>query len=333
MPIDCLAEWGQSHRGDLEIAKTQAAVAKEVGCSFSKWQIFQTDRLVSASAGRYWDRHLGGYESQRDTFNANGMLTNDEWRELAAFCGGLGVTFLATPFDLEAVDLLEDIGVAAYKLASGDITYRHLIQKVAATGKPVFLSTGAADGHEVERAVDWLDGSDVTLLACTLAYPTADEDANLGRIEALRRDFPGHRVGLSDHTLRTDTALAAVVAGAVMLEKHATLDEDGNVPDDKMALNPSRLRQYVAYAQLGARMRGTGELVATEAEMAARHGARRSLHAAMDIEAGDRFQAGDFICLRPAGPFEPADVDVLVGKTAAKDIPVGKQIESYDIRF
>lgn len=259
------------------------------------------------------------------------MLPPDAWKDLAEACQEIGVGFLSSPFDLESVDLLVEAGAEAFKLASGEITHKQLLERVAETRLPVFLSTGASTWDEISQAVRWLHPCDVTFLACSLAYPCADEDAQLGRIATLASRY--ERVGFSDHTTRTDTALAAVVAGAVFVEKHCTLDPSGDVPDDRMALDPVRLRQYVAYAQLGEKMRGSGMLSPTDAELAARAGARRSLHAARTIPKGVRFCPDDFVCLRPAGPFAPADVDVLIGKTAAVDIPAGKQIESADVRF
>lgn len=333
--ISCIAEFGQSHRGDLTTAILQADMANQAGCTWAKWQTFDPARLAGPTARRYWDPSLGGNESQLETFHVNGNLAPEGWKALAQHCADIGIGFMSSPFDLEAVDLLVDAGVQALKIASGEVTHRQLLERVAETGLPVVLSTGASTFREILDALNWLgDGDNVTLLACTLSYPTADDDAELGRIEALRVEFPWvDAFGYSDHTLRVDTSLAAVVAGATMLEKHCTLDLAGGVPDDRMALDPARLRQYVAYARLGERMRGTGALAPTEAELAARAGARRSLHAANAIRAGATFIRDDFVCLRPAGPFAPADVDVLVGKTAAKDIPAGKQIESYDVAF
>lgn len=330
--IDVCAEFGQSHGGSLDTAMAQAAVAKDAGCSFVKFQTFRPERLVSRTAGRYWAEHLGGSATQLETFQANGMLADSDWKTLGDYCRSIGIGFMSSPFDLEAVDLLVDAGVDAIKLASGEITHRQLVKLVAQTGLPVVLSTGAATEDEIDQALEWLYPlENVTLLACTLAYPTADEEAQLGRI--LELEYFGWPTGYSDHTTRTDTALAAVCAGATMLEKHCCLDDSGRsgVPDDLMALNPSRLRQYVAYAQLGERMVGGRALGPTEAEMAARAGARRSLHAATNIPAGKTLQVDDFVCLRPGGPFAPADVDVLIGKTAAVDIPAGKQFRQEDV--
>lgn len=328
--IEVVAEFGQACRGDLAVAMRQADAAHQAGCAYVKLQTFDPARLAGPTARRYWAAHLGGADSQLETFQTNGMLKPADWRTLADYCHTLGVGFMSSPFDLEAVDLLVDAGVDSLKIASGEITHRQLLQRVAETGLPIVLSTGAATRTEIEQALEWLCFADVTLLACTLSYPTADHDAELGRIGTLR-DLFYNPVGYSDHTLRTDTALAAVCAGADMLEKHCTLDAAGGVPDDKMALDPVRLRQYVAYARLGEQMRGEGTLTATDAEQAARAGARRSLHAARDIAAGEKFGPGDFACLRPAGPFVPADEGRLLGQIAARDIEAGSQIRQEDV--
>lgn len=328
--IEVIAEWGQSCGGNLDTAMAQAHATREAGCAWAKFQTFHPDRLVSPNAGRYWDPTLGGFASQRATFLANGMLNDTDWRTLAEYCHSLGVGFMSSPFDLEAVDLLVAAGARAFKIASGEITHRQLLQLVAQTGLPVYLSTGAATLTEISRALDWLRPAEVTLLACTLAYPTLEGDANLGRIETLRRLYP-NPVGYSDHTLRCDTSMAAVALGATVLEKHATLSSDGAVPDDKMALDPAGLRTYVKYALLGESLRGNAAVAPSDAEQAARAGARRSLHAAVNIPAGKTLQLDDFVCLRPAGPFNPADVGGLVGKTAARDIVAGQQIHPDDI--
>lgn len=326
--VDVIAEWGQSNRGDLATAIRQADVAKWAGCTWAKWQMFDAHRIAGPDAKRYWDERLGGSESQLETFHLGGMLAPEGWRALKAHCDTIGLGFLATPFDLEAVDLLEDLGVSAYKIASGDITYKQLLQKVAATGKPVFLSTGAAFMDEIGQAVRWLHPCEITFLACSLTYPCPDGDANLGRIGTLAARY--ERVGYSDHTLGTSTALAAAAAGATVLEKHATLGGD-NVPDDRMALGPDQLAEYVWLAQTGAKFRGDGLVAPMDSELAARTGARRSLHAARTIEAGARFRPGDFVCLRPAGPFAPVDEGALLGRQAGRRIVSGSQIAAGDV--
>lgn len=331
MTVRVIAEFGQSHRGDLGRAMEQAKVAKDAGCWAVKFQCFDPARIASKYARRYWSEHLGGSDSQLETFADNGMLSYLEWKTLASHCNDIGVGFMATPFDLEAVDTLEDIGVTTYKVASGDITYTSLLDKVGKTGKPVILSTGASYPQEVVRALRSLwNTPQVTLLACTLSYPTATVDANLERIGWLRRSFPAYAVGYSDHTLRTDTALAAVIAGARVLEKHCTLTQggaeaDAGVPDDRMALSPGRLASYVAYAQLGVDMLGQGGLAPVEAEMAARAGARRSGYATRTILAGETVGADDVAWLRPCDDhgFAPYEAAQIVGRVAQSDVPAG----------
>lgn len=326
--IEIIAEWGQSNRGDLPRAIQQAEVAKKCGASYAKWQIFDPGRIAGPNARRYWDSSLGGAESQVETFKANGMLKPEEWRELKAMCDLIGIEFLATPFDLEAVDLLENIGVSAYKIASGDITYRQLLQKVAATGKKVFLSTGAAYAHEIEPALVWLEPCQVTLLACSLSYPCELNDAHLERIRTLSAYT--EQVGYSDHTLSLYTALGAAALGADVLEKHCTLGSH-LVPDDKMAMNPVQLSNYVALAQMGEALRGSEDIEPCLAEWPARIGARRSLHVRKTILPGEIFEPGHFVYLRPEGDFAPADEDGLFGRVASRRIEAGEQLQRGDI--
>lgn len=330
--VRVVAEFGQSHRGELDRAMRQAEVAADCGCWGVKWQILDPPQLASHNARRYWSEHLGGSESQFETFAANGMLSPREWMRLADHCRHLDVEFICTPFDLDAVDLLEEIGVNVYKIASGDITYEGLVRRVGETGKPVLLSTGASTSVEVTRALGWLMdeswGVDATLLACTLSYPTDVSNAHLQRIVTLKQELPPCEVGYSDHTLRTDTAMAAAVLGATVLEKHCTLHENGPVPDDRMALSPPRLRQYVAYANVGGLMRGRGKLEPVEAEMAARAGARRGGYATRDLVVGETVGEEDVAWLRPHSPdgFTPAETTKVVGRTVMEGLAAGALI-------
>jgi sialic acid synthase SpsE len=330
--VRVLAEFGQSCRGNLDVAIAQAQAAKDAGAWGAKWQAFRPENIASADAAAYWDLTMGGSQSQRQTFSDNGMIQDRDWPELFAACRDIGVEPIVTPFDLQAVDLLEDAGIGTWKVASGDITYTQLLRRIAETGKPVILSTGASNPREIYRALDWLAGCQVTLLACSLAYPTRAGDANLSRIEGLS-GFPVTAVGYSDHTLDIETAFGAAVLGATLLERHCTLDHDGDVPDDKMALvAPAELKEYCRLAQLGAAMRGAPYPGCSPAEEPARIGARRSLHAAKYFRRGHIFSADDFVCVRPGdGAYEPCDVDRLVGRKAARPIRVGTKLSAEDV--
>lgn len=319
-----IAEWGQTHLGSLELARAQAEVTARVGWHYAKWQLFDPARLAGPTAVRYWDPALGGSASQRETFEDNGNLQPAEWMDLFLYCRRLGVHPLVTPFDLEAVDQLERWGVSAYKIASADITYERLLKKVAATRKPVFLSTGASTLYEVERALEHFDDTQVTLLACTLSYPTAPEDANLGRIRGLR-ELMGSKatVGYSDHTRILETAYGAALMGAEVLERHVTV---GNsiCPDDQMALDWRSMENYARMAELGQKMRGQTMLRPVEAEIPAREQARRSAHYARDLPSGHVLRVEDLIYKRPALGGYTADY-LIVGHELGQNVKEGEQ--------
>lgn len=327
-PLKLVAEFGQSHLGSLEKAKEQVLAAKAARWTHCKWQMFDPARLCGPTAVRYWDRRLGGSESQEATFRQNGDLKPEEWWELAAFCATEGLEFVCTPFDLEAVDFLEELGVTTYKIASADITYERLLARVAATRKAVILSTGASRIDEIISAVDFLDRSQLTLLACTLDYPTAQRDAQLSRMEALRKRFPWAQVGYSDHTTGVETGLAAAAMGADLLEKHCTVAlhyAPWNAPDDQMALRPDQMRRYAELAQVGADLRGQGWLEPTPAEEAARAQARRSAHTTQLLTVGHRIEPEDVIWKRPAaGGLE--ETSRVIGRTLRVTVDAGTQL-------
>lgn len=333
--VRVIAEWGQTNQGSVNTAIRQAEVACESGCWGAKWQLLSPERIAARYASAYWSHARPG-ELQRDTFDRNGMIDYGAWGEVKEICDHLDIEFIATPFDLEAVDALEKLDVTYIKIASGDITYRDLLQKVAATGRRVILSTGASDADDIARATRWLRKAEsVTLLACDLVYPCPMAETNLARIETLRRFYAGDElieaIGYSDHTTGTDSALAATVLGATVLEKHATLDPGGPTPDDSMGLNPSWLPEYVIKAKWGALMRGNGQLCASAAEQPALVGARRAWHATRDLLAGTRLSTGDLVALRPAKPGMVSARLSLEGCVLTVDVPKGQAIPIIEV--
>ena len=332
--VKVIAEFGQGARGDVDVAIAQATAASVAGCFAAKFQCFQPERLASKAAPRYWSPELGGSESQLKTFRRNRTFTLDGWKTLVAACDEIGIKFACSPFDYEAVDMLDDLGCEVFKIASGEITHVQMlrrIQKVCAnTHRQVILSAGAATRDEIWRALDWLDGCKVTVLACSLAYPTSPVDANLLRIDAMS-GLPCP-VGFSDHTTLVETGMAAVMVGAVMLEKHCRLQRGSGVPDDRMALTPDRLAEYVRLANLGAQLCGRPDLRPSSAEAAARAGARRSLHTSKPLRRGHVFEETDFVMLRPAeGGYAPFDVGRLVGRKLTRTLGRGDQIRLNDV--
>ena len=324
--MEIIAEFGQSHRGSLDLAMAQARAAAAAGAKAAKWQIFDPARLAAPSARRYWDAGLGGSESQRETFKKNGMLTADQWLKLASECHRVGVEFLATPFDLEAVDLLKSLNVARVKIASADITYLPLLDAVRDLGRRVIASVGAATDHEIGTMLERLAPRPVTLLACTLSYPCPADSAGLGRIGHLRSTFDVP-VGYSDHTLIVETALAAAAAGATVLERHVTLG-GSHVPDDQMALPIADLERYRAMAELGETLRKESRM--GQMELASWAQARRGIYAARRIRKGKVVEPADIIGLRPAaGAIPVAEWDTVLGLPATKYHAKGDALSVY----
>ncbi len=327
--VEVIAEWGPPR--SLEYALEQAQATKEAGADWAKWQLLHPARLCSPDAARYWDRRLGGAMVQRDNFRID-PLKRADWGELRKACEAEGIGFLVTPFDLGAVDVLAVYGARAFKIASGDITYRQLIERVAEYGRRVFLSTGASTEVEIERALTWLGGCDVTLLACDLVYPCPEERAQLHRIERLATAF-GLPVGYSDHTVEVWTAEDAVDHGATVLEKHCTLDRNGGTPDDRMALLPAQLEEYVHLAKNTRRgpLREPPIVAPTRWERAARVQARRACYAKVALPPGHALTFADVSALRPCpvGALEPWQID---RRVLSRPVRAGELLMEADCR-
>lgn len=323
-----VAEAGQCSGSDIGLAIRMAAWAAQAGAFGFKVQLLHPETIARADAKKYWADELGT-NSQREAFTKAGLVDYARWAEVKAACDDYGIEFLATPFDLAAVEALANMGVRYMKIASGDITYRQLLEAVRETGCQVILSTGACYWHEISRALRWLRGAEVTLLACTLSYPTFAAQAHLARIHTLRSEYPGIPVGYSDHTSLPETALGAAVLGSVLNEVHYTYDNDGpNVPDHKIAVDPERLKDYVAASTLGAVMRGNGSLIPDNAETAARLGARRSICAARDLPAGHVLTTDDLVFLRPGDGIPPYLESSMVGTKLHTPVRAGAPLSA-----
>jgi sialic acid synthase SpsE len=240
---------------------------------------------------------------------------------------------MSTPFDLEAVDEL-DPHVARHKIASFDLTNRELLEAVAATGKPLVVSTGHAYLGEVETALGWIcavePSADVTLLHCTSQYPTAASDVHLRAMETMRSAF-GYPVGLSDHTIGNAISLAAVALGAVMLERHVTEDVASDGPDHHFALEPDVLSALVRDAESVRAALGSAVKAPTSSELENRQLARRSIHVARDLTAGHELSRDDLTVVRPALGIEPADLHLVVGRRLVRDLAAGSPLQWSDV--
>ena len=245
-------------------------------------------------------------------------LPDDVFAELAGYAKKRGIIFLSTPFDIESVDLLDQLDVPAFKIPSGDITNYPLLKKIAGKKKPVILSTGMASLGEVEDAFHYLKECgcrNIILLHCTTSYPAPKRSVNLRAMLAMRSAFQVP-VGYSDHTEGIVIPIAAAAMGACVIEKHFTLDKTLPGPDHKASLDPEELRAMVKAVREVECAKGSGIKRLHEDEKEIKKVARRSIVAGRDIKAMEILKESDFAIKRPGTGIEPRYVKSLVRKRA-----------------
>ncbi len=321
-----IAEIGVNHEGSMAIAKRQIEEAKLGGAHAAKFQTYKAEKIASKNSPAYWDQSQEPTDSQFKLFKKHDSFGSKEYIELAKHCEAIGIDFLSTPFDLDAVDFLNPM-MHLFKIASADITNIPLIRKCAATGKPLIMSTGAATLAEIEFAITTAKqagASNITLLHCVLNYPTPEENAQLGYIKNLQRVFPNHAIGYSDHVVPDHTISAlemASIMGCQVLEKHFTHDKSLPGNDHYHAMDQHDLKRFceklASYKQLNGHQ---NEKDLTLEKAAIKH-ARRSIVAAKNIEAGEVFDENNLIAKRPGNGISPIHWDEIIGKHATTDIP------------
>jgi N,N'-diacetyllegionaminate synthase len=321
-----VAEAGVNHGGDLETAKALIDAAASAGADAIKFQTFKADRLVSPIAPKagYQLRKTNAAESQLDMLR-HLELSFDAHREIQRRCEFAGIQFLSTPFDKECVDLLNELGVSTFKIGSGEITNLPFLRYVGTKGKPIILSTGMSHLGEVWDAVTVIRDSgcdQIILLQCVSNYPADPGDMNLRAMQTMDRVFQVP-VGVSDHTLGIEVAIASVALGACLIEKHFTLDKRSPGPDHSASLEREEMEALVRGIRKVEKALGNGrkEPAASEHETAAV--ARRSLVAAIDILAGTMISEEMIEIKRPGTGLPPAAKVYLVGRTARISIPSG----------
>jgi pseudaminic acid synthase len=324
-PPYVIAELSGNHRGRIERAHALIDAAKQAGADAVKLQTYTADTITIDHDGPGFVIEGGLWHGRRLHDLYREAHTPWEWHaELFAHAQRIGVTAFSSPFDPTAIDLLERLGAPAYKIASFEIVDTPLIRRAARTGKPLIISTGMASSEEIDEAVAAArEGGDggVAILHCVSGYPTPPGEANLARIARLQaeHDCP---IGLSDHTLGTEVAIAAVALGAVLIEKHVTLARADGGPDAAFSLEPAELAALVqgvrtAWSALGRAEYGrapseTGNMML-----------RRSLYAVKDIAAGDVLTEENVRSIRPGLGLSPKHLPQLIGCRAATAIARG----------
>lgn len=310
---------------NLAAAKLMIKEAKEAGTDAVKFQTYKAEKIASRFSPSYWDTTEESTTSQYELFKKYDLFGKDEYAELSRYCREIGVEFMSTPFDFEAADYLDDL-MDIYKISSSDLTNLPFIEHIAKKNKPVILSVGASNEDEITSAVEVITKHNphkLTLLHCVLEYPTPLEDANLNKIVSLKNRYTNMIIGYSDHTKpleSCDVIKTAFNLGAVVIEKHLTLDKTLPGNDHYHAMDPDDLRKIVDSLEFMKKIRGSYELRCLETEFAARTNARRSIVAARDIVNGEVISQNMITFKRPGHGISPNNVNEVIGKTAIMNI-------------
>ncbi len=337
-PAYVIAEIGVNHEGSLELAKRLVESAARGGADAAKFQTYKAGLIASRNSPSYWDTTKEPTTSQYELFTKYDAFGPAEYEALAAHCREVGIEFLSTPFDLGAVDTLDPL-VPAFKIASADVTNEPLLARVARTGKPVLLSTGASSVDEVDAALAILragGAGQVGLLHCILNYPTADEHAHLGMLLGMARRWPDVVLGYSDHTVPNegmDSLVAARLLGAVVLEKHFTYDVTLPGNDHYHAMDEAALARYRAREAHALRLLGpTTDKHWIPSEEISRRNARRSLVLVRDLREGHALAEADLVAKRPGTGVSPMRWREVVGMRLVRDLPEDHILTWDDLR-
>lgn len=322
-PCYVIAEAGVNHNGDLELARRLVDAAADAGADAVKFQTFRAERLMTAATPKapYQERAPG---IPADAFEMIRHLELDEdaHRALVDHCRARDIQFLSSPFEEASADLLERLGLPAFKLPSGEVTNLPFLAHVARKGKPVILSTGMATLGEVGcamAALAPLGPNQVVLLHCVSSYPARPADVNLRAMATLAKAFPVV-VGYSDHTPGLEVSLAAVALGAAVLEKHLTLDRSLPGPDQAASLEPGEFRALVQGVRNVEAALGHGRKEPAPCEQEVAVVARKSVVAAQDLAAGTVLEAGHLAIKRPGTGLPPNALSTLIGRTLLRDL-------------
>lgn len=308
MGIVIIAEAGVNHNGSMELAKKMVHAAKEAGADYVKFQTFVPKELVSRYAAKadYQKETTDAGESQLQMLEKLALREKD-FVELKQYCKECGIGFISTPFDLKSMEFLESLDMDFWKIPSGEVTNYPYLEKIGKTGRKVVMSTGMCELSEIREAIQVLEENgtmDITLLHCNTEYPTPFEDVNLRAMEQMKQEL-GKPIGYSDHTIGIEVPIAAAALGAVVLEKHFTLDKSMDGPDHRASLEPDELKQMVMAVRNIEKCLGDGVKRRTDSEEKNLAVARKSIVAKCPIKKGETFTEENLTVKRPGNGISP----------------------------
>ncbi len=332
-PCFMAAEIGINHNGDMNLAHRSIDAAADSGADAVKFQNYRTEDFLSdrTLTHEYISQGKTIVEPQFDMFKRC-ELAPSQLRELREHCDRRGVIFFSTPTSESGIHDLITVGSPLLKNGSDFLVHLPMIRAMAKTGLPTVISTGMADATDVEDAVAAFrsaGGKDLILLHCTSSYPTPPADVHLRKISTLVQRFRCP-IGLSDHTDGTIAAIGAVALGACMIEKHFTIDRNLPGPDHRFSSDPAEFRSLVDAVRTMEKSLGSPELRPASSESLGRRDYRLSCVSVRDLQAGSRLSAADIAFRRPGSGFPPKDLDRLIGRVLAKDVPLGHVFSSED---
>jgi N,N'-diacetyllegionaminate synthase len=325
-----IAEAGVNHNGSIDLAKQLIDKSSEAGADAVKFQTFKAEKLVtrSASKAQYQTETTGNDESQFSMIKKL-ELDYDKHRELMEYAATKGVMFLSSPFDLESIDLLVDLDLEMFKIPSGEITNLPYLRKLGQLKQRVILSTGMSTLGDIEQALQVLRDSgttDITVLHCNTEYPTPMHDVNLKAMQTIQQAFQV-KVGYSDHTLGIEVPIAAVAMGAVVIEKHFTLDKSMDGPDHRASLEPDEFKQMVTSIRNVEQALGDGIKRLSPSEEQNISIVRKSIVAQTPIKKGEVFSENNLYVKRPGKGISPMRWFEVLGKIAERDFQTDELIE------
>ncbi|OFX08804.1 MAG: hypothetical protein A2516_08590 [Alphaproteobacteria bacterium RIFOXYD12_FULL_60_8] len=331
MSVEIIAEGEINHNGDVGLAKKIISAAAASGADTVKFQCFVAECFNAPGA------------TNRELFKAC-ELNIEEFRQLRDHAAKEEISMISTAADLEGLRMIIDLDLPVIKVGSTNITHTSLLKAIAATGKPVYLSTGASTTEEIRDALNLLESNgagEVTLFHCTVAYPAPDETLNLRSLSTMIRDFPNHRIGYSDHSLGGVAATVAVALGASVIEKHFTTDKTLPGPDHGFSADPEEFSDYIRIIRRAEAMMGSADKKPTAGEAAGpRLRGRRYLTAFTDIAVGQKITAPmirprriDATNVDATKILEPKWEEKIIGARALRDIPDGNALTLEDFDY
>ena len=338
-PLYFIADIGANHDGDINRAYNLIELAKKSGADAAKFQNFEANKIVSKTGFE----SLGGQLSHQSKWKKSVYETYedaslpDDWTPLLKEkCDEVGIDYFTSAYDRDSVDHADNF-VDVFKIGSGDITWHEIIEYTAKKGKPVIMSTGAANFDEVKKAIKVLEEhtDQIVLMQCNTNYTTDDDKykyVNLNVLKKYKKHFPDVILGLSDHTFGHATILGAIALGARVFEKHFTDDNNREGPDHKFAMNPESWKEMVINSNQLYSALGDGIKKVEPNEEKSKIVQRRSLRVNKDLKKGQIIKKTDIEALRPLPEdgFDPYEVQTIIGKKISKSIKAGKHLsEEY----